>query len=150
MTVKVEGKALLFAKLRKLAPEMQKALEDAGEKTAREMVSAARNFAPVKSGALRDSIVATPPGGSPPRYSQGSRSVPLGAWLVSAGDTHVRYAHLVEFGTNPHIAGGIHMGAAIPHVRAQPFFWPAYRIVRKRHKARASRAITSAIKKVGG
>lgn len=67
---------------------------------------------------------------------------------ISAGNSKVRYAHLVEFGTHAHIAGGKFAGAEIPAIPAQPFFYPGYRLGKKRAKSRIARAITRAAKKV--
>ena len=148
--VSVRGKDELFAKLKRLAPQAQKELEVSNGKKAHEMVSLARGFVPVKTGKLRDSIEATPPGGTPPDYSQGSRTVPEGAFMVTAGNAKVRYAHLVEFGSRPHINEGQFAGTQNPGAPAQPFFFPAYRLIRKAMRSAASRAITKSIKSVAG
>lgn len=144
----VRRKDALFRKLNRLAPEAEKELSLAGQKSAEEMVSLARSFAPTRTGDLKESIVATPPGGTPPDHSQGARTVPPGAYMVTAGNNKVRYPHLVEHGTPPHPQGGMFKGTTHPGTPRQPFFWPAYRIIAKRHKSRASRAINKAAKKV--
>ncbi len=140
----------LFKKLRELAPEADKFLEAAAGKSSAEMVQMARALVPVDTGKLRDSIVATPPGGHPPAYSQGTdlSVVPDGAWMVSAGNTGVRYPHLVEFGTKPHENAGEFAGTMHPGTKAQPYFFPSYRVTKKRHRARAGKAISQSIKKV--
>lgn len=139
-----------FRRLNKMAPTAQAYLEEASGKSAKEMQQMARSLAPVRTGALRDSIATTPPGGSPPKYSQNAMPrVPDGAWAISAGNEQVRYAHLVEFGTAPHEQGGMFEGTAHPGTRARPFFWPAYRTIRKRHRSRVSRALNKSIKDAG-
>jgi hypothetical protein len=150
VTVTVRNKDKLFAKLKRLAPAAEKELVAANGKAAEAMVGYARDFAPVHTGALRDSIVATPPGGTPPSYSQGNRVVPDGSWMVTAGNTNVRYAHLIEFGTAPHTNAGRFAGTQNPGTKARPFFWPSYRLVRKGMKSRASRAINKSVKAVVG
>lgn len=145
----VRNKDRLFEKLRKLAPSADAELKVANGKAAEAMVGYAQGFVPVKSGALRDSIVATPPGGTPPDHSQGG-AVPEGAWMVTAGNSKVRYAHLVEFGTQPHVNAGEFAGTANPGVGPRPFFFPAYRLIRKTMKSRATRAIKKSIKAVTG
>lgn len=55
-------------------------------------------------------------------------------WRVTAGDDDAFYARMVEFGT--------------PRNTASPFFYPAYRALRRGLKARTSRATRKAIKKV--
>lgn len=149
MTITFRNKEKLYAKLAKLAPAASKALVALGGKSSAEMVQMARALVPVRTGKLRDSIQATPPGGQVPDYAQGGvKSVPAGAWMVTAGNDHVRYAHLIEFGAAPHVAGGRFEGAAHPGNRPQPFFWPSYRATARRHKNRAGRAISQSIKEV--
>jgi HK97 gp10 family phage protein len=94
-----------------------------------------RRLAPVDTGALKASIHVTPPGGTTPLYSQpgGSRVAGELEALVTAGDSEVRYAHLVEFGTT--------------EATAQPFFWVAVRLDRKRLTSRIKRAISKAVRK---
>lgn len=151
VTVTVRRKDELFSKLGRLAPEAQKNLVIANGQTAEEMVSLARSFAPIKTGKLRASIVATPPGGNtPPHSAGGGRQVPPGTYAVTAGNSRVRYAHLVEFGTSAHINKGIMAGTVNPGAPAQPYFFPSYRIVKQRMKSRATRAMNKAIKTVKG
>lgn len=145
--VTVRGKDKLFDKLRRLAPEAFTELKAANGKAAEAMVGYARDFVAVKTGKLRDSIVATPPGGTAPSYSQGNRIVPEGSWMVTAGNSGVRYAHLVEFGTKPHFQPNYRGGFDHPGAKAQPFFWPSYRLVRKSMRSRATRALNASIKR---
>lgn len=83
---------------------------------------------------LKSSIAVTGPGQSTPPYSQpgGSTVVPENAVAITAGNTDVRYPHLQEYGTTRHAA--------------QPFFWPGYRLGRKRALNRIKRAIGKAIR----
>lgn len=151
VTVTVRRKDELFAKLARLAPEAQKNLIIANGETAREMVGLAQSFVPIKTGKLRDSIVATAPGGNTPAHSAGGgRSVPPGSYAVTAGNSAVRYAHMVEFGTKPHINKGIMAGTHNPGSPAQSFFFPSYRIVKAKMRSRATRAMNKAVKIVKG
>lgn len=86
------------------------------------------------TGALIDSITVTPPGASTPPYSQPGGSSVAGELeaLVTAGNADVRYAHLVEHGTTK--------------AAAQPFFWPGFRLARKRAAARVKRAVSKAVR----
>lgn len=146
---KIRNKDRLFSKLQRMAPEAAKALADESFKAAEEMVATAKSYVPVRHGNLRDSIVATPGGAVTPSYSQpgGSQVVPQGAALVTAGNNKVRYPHLVEYGTRPHENRGKFAGTTNPGAPAQPFFWPAFRLLRRRFRARMSRAMNAAIKK---
>lgn len=93
-----------------------------------------RGLAPVDTGALAGSVTVTGPGMATPPYSQpgGSKIVPENSAAVTAGNSEVRYAHLVEYGTED--------------TPAQPFFWPGFRLTRKRAAAQIKRAISKAIR----
>ena len=139
----------LIDKFRRLAPAAAEAAAAANKEGAEDMARLARKFAPVKSGALRDSIKVTPPGGVLPAHSQGTPPVVgAGSYAVSAGNSGVRYAHLIEFGTLPHTVGGQFAGAQHPGTPPRPFFFPAYRVARQQHKKRVGKAVRSAYKKV--
>lgn len=123
--------------------EVRKAVQPALVKSADEIADTMRMLAPVDDGDLRDSITVTSPGFATPPYSQpgGSRVAPSNAALITAGNTDVRYAHLVEYGHG----NGVRGSTVPPH----PFFWPAYRIHKKRAAARIKRAISKAVKEAG-
>lgn len=103
-------------------------------KSGEELVARMRALAPEDTGALKASITATPPGGTTPAYSQpgGATTAGPNQVLVTAGNEHVRYPHLVEYGA--------------AHAPAQPFFWPAYRLTKKRIANRVKRAIGKAVR----
>lgn len=103
-------------------------------KSGHEFAGMAKALAPVDTGALRDSIEVTPPGGTTPGYSQpgGSRVAGPTEVIVTAGNTDARYVHLVEFGT--------------ADTEAQPFFWPAWRVLRTRLRNRVSRVTRKAVR----
>lgn len=106
-------------------------------KSAVELADRMKALAPEKSGALRESIVVTLPGGSTPAYGTGgARLVSENEVIVTAGNAEVRYAAHVEFGTK--------------HAAAEPYFWPAYRLTKKRARNRIKRAISSAVKSTWG
>ena len=100
------------------------------------------------TGALIDSIVVTGPGQSTPPYSQpgGAMVVPENMAVVTAGNTDVRYAHLVEFGTRARMLSSGSQAGTHPGTPAQPFFWPGFRLGRKRALNRIKRAIGKAIR----
>lgn len=128
------GLSKLQRRLAAIPQAVRDAVKPALVKSADEIAAGARQFAPIDEGDLRDSIVVTPPGGTTPPYSQpgGSHKVPDNAVAITVGNTAVRYAHLVEYGTRQ--AG------------AQPFFWPAYRLFRRRAANRIKRAIGKAVR----
>lgn len=148
---KIEGRARLLAKMAALPAEVRSAIKQALAEGADEITDMQRRLAPVKSGELRDSIKQTW-GGGRERYSSlnatGGAGDPDLTVRISAGNSKVRYAHFVEFGTRPHVNGGKFAGTLHPGARAKPFFYPAYRALKRRVKSRITRATTKAAKKV--
>lgn len=128
--------AALRKRLAGIAPAVKEAVMPALQKSGDELVATMQHLAPVDTGALRESITATPAGQATPAYSQGDGGggeiVPEGTVRVTAGDADARYAHLVEHGT-----------AEAP---AQPFFYPAFRSARARIAERVKRAVIKAAK----
>ena len=121
----------------KALPEaVREAVKPALVKGAEEIAALQRAAAEASrdTGDLIDSIKVTGPGGTTPPYSQpgGTHTVGELEAVVTAGNSEVRYAHLVEHGT--------------AKAEAQPFFWPGVRLGRKRATARIKRAISKAIK----
>ncbi|WP_404822978.1 HK97-gp10 family putative phage morphogenesis protein [Pseudorhizobium pelagicum] len=108
------------------------ALMKSGEELARHQKMLAETSR--DTGALIDSIEVTAPGQHTPPFSQpgGSRVAGETEVLVTVGNEDVRYAHLVEYGT--------------ANAEAQPFFWPALRLLRKRLQNRINRAAKKAVK----
>lgn len=125
-------------RMRAIPKAARAAVAPALVKSAEEIADVMRSLAPddPATGApdLKSSIVVTGPGQSTPPYSQpgGSKIVEENAAAITAGNADVRYPHLQEYGTTHHAA--------------QPFFWPGFRLGRKRALARIKRAIGKAIK----
>ncbi len=141
VTIKIRRKDRLLKKLSKMAPHAREELAEANDKSAFEMRSLAQQFAPVRTGSLVAGIQVRL-GGEVDQRS--GTPVPAGAAMVVADAYHSRW---IEFGTSPHVQGGVFAGTMHPGTIAQPFFFPAYRVMRKRHKGRASRALRKAMKR---
>ena len=137
---------------------VRKAAREALEQGAQELVELIRALAPVDDGFLLASIGWTwgdPPKGAIALDEVSSAEDPSMRIVVYAGSELAFYARWVEFGTQPHALsrnasvergkrqdqGGWHPGAA-----AHPFFWPAYRTLRRRIKSRITRKINQAIR----
>ena len=167
MATKMTGLKSLERKLKALPKSARSAFKQALAESADEMVATMKNLAPVsKSGShgwepgmLKSSIVATFGDGSVPKYAafrrkNGKRgnvvksNDPDLSVTITAGDTFVRYAHLVEFGTAPHPNKGKFAGTMHPGTQAQPFFYPAYRAHKSAARRRMSRAINRAAKQI--
>lgn len=155
----IKGLRSLEAKLKRIPQEARSAIRQALAEGADAMVGTMKSLAPVRTGALQKSIVATFGDGSAPKYAafrarSGRRAIksndPDLSVTITAGNTGVRYAHLVEFGTSPHINGGLFAGSQHPGTTPQPFFFPAYRAHKKSVKARISRAVSRSAKKAAG
>ncbi|RMF11096.1 MAG: HK97 gp10 family phage protein [Alphaproteobacteria bacterium] len=132
--VRYARKERLARKLHALAPQAERELTEAALKGAREVVDAAKKFVPVRDGVLRDSGA----GVLLPETAQRQR-------VVAAAVFRAPHAHLVEFGT----AERFHKsGKSVGSAPAQPFLFPAYRIMKRRIKGRMSRAITKSLKAV--
>lgn len=124
----------LARRLNAIPMAVKKAVQPALLKSGTELASAMRTLAPEDTGALKKSIAVTSPGHATPPHSQpgGSRIAGENEVLVTAGNNGVRYAHLVEHGT--------------AKAKAHPFFWPAFRLLRKRIQNRTKRAIGKAVR----
>jgi len=99
-----------------------------------EVAAQVRRIAPVDQGDLAASVAVTGPGQATPAYSQpgGSMVVPSNAAAITAGNTDVRYAHLVEYGTSKSAA--------------QPFFWPAFNVTRESAVGKVKAAVRRAVR----
>lgn len=103
-------------------------------KSGQELADLQKRLAPEDTGALKESVAVTLPGQTTPAYSQpgGSRTAKENEVLVTVGNVGVRYPHLVEHGTTT--------------APAQPFFWPAFRLLRTRLQNRIKRSIGKAVR----
>jgi HK97 gp10 family phage protein len=142
----VEGLDKLNRRLAAMPAETKRQVSAAIEKSAQELVAQAKRFAPVEKGDLRDSVEWHWTGqgddsglgaASVSRQSvKGAEN--LSATITAGGTPQGGHAGWVEFGTS---GGEGH--AATP---AQPFFFPAYRLLRKRIRTRIATALSKAIK----
>jgi HK97 gp10 family phage protein len=136
------GLARLQRRLAAIPREVKKAVEPALMKEAGIIADTMGQLAPddpsTNAPDLKSSIAVTGPGKQTPAYSQpgGSMTVAENAVAVTVGDTDVRYPHLQEYGTKNH--------------PAQPFFWPAVRMRRKRSTNAIKNAIRRAVRKNWG
>ncbi|MFG1221712.1 HK97-gp10 family putative phage morphogenesis protein [Xanthobacter wiegelii] len=130
------GLAILNRRLKAIPKAAKEAVQPALLKAGKELSGDMKRLAERSrdTGDLIDSIAVTPAGQKTPPYSQpgGEQVVPENAVMVTAGNSSVRYAHLVEYGTTK--------------AEAQPFFWPAVRLNRKKLTGRIKRAVSKAVK----
>ena len=142
MSAKVNGAKKMAALLDGLPKQIEDDIQRSVLKGANEIAAAQKTMVPVDTGALKDSIQVTGPGDRIPSHAlsfgarrSGSTVGRLEA-VVTAGNSDVRYAHLVEYGTQ--------------NTDAQPFFWPGFRNKRERVNRRIKRETSKAIKKASG
>lgn len=154
----VKGIQQLQSKLAAIPPRVERLARAAMEKGADELVSMMKRLVPVDSGDLRDSIGWT--WGEAPKGSFAiAQSEPDSRGLkitVYAGNAKAYYAAWVEFGTAPHnVAQGggnkSFSGGSVGHpgARAEPFFFPSYRALRKRIQSRIKREMKKGIRFIG-
>jgi HK97 gp10 family phage protein len=148
-------------RMRAIPTEVRRAVQPAMERAAEEVCDIARALCPVDDGKLRASIGWT--WGAPPEGAMALGAVRDGAALsitIYAGNDEAFYARFVEFGTQGGTSGERVAGGAgnrqskkgrisyrtHPGSPAQPFFYPAWRLGKKRAVARINRAISKAIR----
>ncbi|MCO6390556.1 HK97 gp10 family phage protein [Aliihoeflea aestuarii] len=132
------GLRRLQKRLQDIPDEVVRAVQPALIRQAETIAGTMKSAAPRDTGDLIDSIAITPPDSSTPPYSQpgGRTVVPETSVAITVGNADVRYAHLVEYGTQK--------------ANAQPFFWPSVRLHQKRANASIKNAIRRAVKKEWG
>lgn len=118
-----EGLARLRAKLAALPVVAKEHMQAALHQSADELVAMQQRLVPVDEGDTRDSI----------EKIDGKHELQV---IVQAGGKKAPHARWLEFGTTK--------------MRARPYFYPAYRALRKRIRGRASRASKKAAEKVAG
>lgn len=151
----IENRDRLLKKLQRIQGTPRQAVSRALEQGAQQIVEIQKRLAPRgKTGNLQKSIKYSK-GGLSEAAADAGNGVTVGGvdikgdpdltYIITAGDREAFYATWVEFGTAPHISGGLFPGYEIS-AQASPFFYPGYRAVRKAVKARITRAMRKAIK----
>lgn len=135
----------LLAKLKALREQTAPAIRPTLADVAQKIVDLAKSLVPVESGDLRDSIGWTFGDAPKGALTIASQSVAGTKVTIFAGNAKAYYARWVEFGTKPHETG---KGRVHPGNRAEPFFFPAYRALKKTVKAELGKAIRAVVKQV--
>jgi len=135
---RIIGLAKLQEKLNRMPQIAKDQIKQALEASADEIVEMAKRLVPVDKGALRDSIGWTwgkvPKGAiTLGKVAEASLAGDL-TITIYAGNSDAFHARWVEFGTQK--------------MKAQPYFYPAYRATKKRAKSRVRRSVTKAAKRV--
>lgn len=119
----IEGLEKLKAKIAALPAATKAELSDALNKSADQLVEMQKRLVPVRHGHLRDTI----------EKRDGRHKLSV---IVEAGGPKAFYGRWVEFGT--------------VKMQAEPFFFPAYRALRRTIRGRITRATKKAAEKVAG
>lgn len=135
---KIIGLQKLQKKLSAIPQIARQEIQIALEQSADEIVVLAQSLVPTDTGDLKDSIGWT--WGKVPKGAMTLgkvRAAQLAGDLtitIYAGNSEAYYARWVEFGTQK--------------MKDRPYFYPAFRALRKRSRSRVTRAINRAAKKV--
>jgi HK97 gp10 family phage protein len=153
MATKVQGADALKRKMREFPRRAREQIARAMEQSADEVVKLAKSLAPVDDGDLQMSISwnwGNAPSGSMTLGTVRTEGKGAGNMFITvyAGNDRAYYARWIEFGTSPHAQGGMFAGSQHPGTPARPFFYPAYRALRKRTRSRMNRAIRNAARSV--
>lgn len=146
----------LMRKLQASVAVFEVAAVEALTAAADEIVALMKEWVPVRSGKLRDSIGWTfgdaPKGSVIVMKGRGRRRGKAVVVTIYAGRSVAKsdafYARFVEFGTAPHTAGGMFKGAQHPGATAHPFFFPAWRLKKKKLKGRVGREMRKSAKQI--
>lgn len=152
--------------MRAIPQAVKKAVRPAMERAAQDIVDIAKTLVAVDQGALRDSIGWTwdaAPAGSMVLASSTAGELTI---TIYAGNDEAFYARFVEYGTQAGIFGQrvANPGAGVKQSKtkgrksyrthggtaAQPFFFPAYRLGKKKATMKIRRAIVKAVKENWG
>jgi len=154
MATKVLGLDRLRKKLARLPELAREEIAKAMEQSANEIVALMKAYAArfTDKGDLQMSIAWT--WGDAPKGTmvlgtvrQSGKGAGNMAITIYAGGGDAFHARWIEFGTAPHLNGGIFEGSQHPGTPAQPFFYPAWRSGRKRARSRVTRAINKSAKR---
>jgi len=149
---KIKGREKLLRQLRELPAVARSEIKQALAQAADELVASQKRLASSKQ--VADSIEqhwGDKPSGFPSGVLTSAGAVEgdpdLTVW-ITAGDGDAYWARWEEFGTKPRPQGGFFKGTMHPGTRARPFFYPPYRMLKKRLRSRIARAYRRAAKKV--
>lgn len=122
MTITIEGRQRLRAKARALRARVAASVQPAVVQAAELIIKTQKQLVPVDDGDLRDSI----------HWEQDLKSENATRLLIMAGGQPAPHARIIEFGRQ--------------NAPAVPFFFPGYRIEKKRATAIISKAVRAAVR----
>ena len=148
MAAKLKNLPRLARKLRRIPKEARREMHAAMKESAEEITILQRRLVPRDSGDLEASISYTFG-----KFHHKGKAIGVGdpdlSLTIHAGDEKAFYAGWIEFGVaGPWTMGGRYEGATHPGFAAQPFFFAAYRSLKRRTTSRLKQAAKQGIKKI--
>jgi len=142
---KVLGREKLMRRLKIFVPDAEKEMTEAKELSMAEVASKIAARAPYDTGEYYDSLESglvkdNPQARKRPGYrkSKDEEAVGIfGKW----------YWRLIEFGTAPHVNGGMFAGSEHPGSQAKPHVFPTWRANRNNVKKKVRQGLNKAVKK---
>lgn len=144
----MQGRERLARRMARLPKTVKAHIREGLEDSAKSITSMQRRLAPRDEGDLEKTITWRWGDENRIAYAIGGAAAPMQVRITAGGRVNgvdVRYAHIVEFGSAPHVVGGIFAGAMHPGTPPQPFFFPSYRAQKRSTKNRMRRAFRKAI-----
>lgn len=130
------AKKRLSKKMAAVPKEVRKALRAQNRANAEELVQTIKGFIDDKSGALGSSI----------KRKDVSNSKRISQRITAGGSTTTKPVRKMKNGASPTYDYALANEFGTENMPAQPFFWPAWRLKRRRFKTRMSREAKKAIK----
>jgi HK97 gp10 family phage protein len=121
-SVIIQNRARLQTKVRALRAKVAASVTPAVIEAAKLIIGTQKRYVPVDDGDLRDSI----------HWEQDAKSENAARVLIIAGGEPAPHGRIIEFGST--------------RQAAQPFFFPGYRVERKRAKAIIAKAVRAAVR----
>lgn len=123
----------LQKRLERIPAAIKRAAQSALDQGAEEIVQTQKRLAPHDDGTLQDSI----------KWTQDGE---LGRRITAGGPTTTRKVRSSEKGNAPDYDYALAVEFGTQNMSPQPFFWPGYRVAKKRAVSRVKRAVSKAIK----
>lgn len=121
-SVTIQNRERLRAKARALRAKVGTSIRPAVVQAAELIIATQKRLVPVDDGDLRDSI----------HWEQDAKSANAARLSIVAGGKPAPHARIIEFGST--------------RQPAQPFFFPGYRVERRRARALISKAVRAAVR----
>lgn len=149
--VKIEGREQLRRKFAAMPQTVRAELAKAVPSAAADLVAMQKRLVPKRTGALADSIRAEPvPGEEFAELVIAGGTLATRRELRAGSGIYGDEALFEEFGTKKHRNAGKFAGSMNPGAPARPFFFVAYRALKRSIRAKIARAMSKGIRTGAG